>query len=140
MSAGLLLVRDERERLRLSTLVVIASTFSFFLSYNTAWEYQYSSLFPCVALMFLMFRRRQIGGRGAVVILGLCVFYYLPSPYILVRGPALSTADINWIRSTKVIPSLIAYLWLAVCRRRRTLGASVSKSASGSGSLPAVPG
>ena len=112
LSAGLLLVRDERERLRLSTLVVIASTFTFFLSYNTVWEYQYAALFPCVALLFLMARRRQIGGRLAPGILGLCVFYYLPSPYVLVRGGGLGISDINWIRSTKVVPSLICFLWL----------------------------
>ena len=113
LSAGLLLVRDERERLRLSTLVVIASSFTFFLSYNTVWEYQYAALFPCVALLFLMYRRRQIGGRRALaVILGLCVFYYLPSPYVLVRRGELGIADINWIRSTKVVPSLICFLWL----------------------------
>lgn len=113
LTAGLLLVRDERERLRLSTLVVIASTFTFFLSYNTFWEYQYAALFPCVAVLFLMARRRQIGGRPALGILGLCVFYYLPSPYVLVRGGGLGIADINWIRSTKVVPSLICFLWLA---------------------------
>ena len=109
---GLLLVRDERERLRLSTLVVIASSLTFFLSYNTVWEYQYAALFPCVAVLFLMYRRRQVGGRLALAVLGLCVLYYLPSPYVLVRAGGLGTADINWIRSTKIVPSLICFLWL----------------------------
>lgn len=113
LSAGLFFVRDERERLRASLLVLMASSFSYFLSYNTVWEYQYSSLFPSLAVLFLMHRRGHVQGRAGIAILALGAFYYLPSPYVLVRGQAMTVADMNWIRSTKVVPALISFGLLA---------------------------
>lgn len=118
-SAGLLLVGNERERLRISLLVVMAGAFSYFLSYNAVWEYQYALLFPCFAVLFLMYRRGQIDRRAALAILALAVFFYLPSPYVLVR-PAMTLAEINSIRSTKVVSSLISFLLLVWVIASRT--------------------
>jgi hypothetical protein len=113
LSAALLLVDDDRERLRISLLVIMASSFSYFLSYNTVWEYQYSSLFPCVAMLFLMHRRGYLDRRISLAVLVLSVFYYLPSPYVLVRHHPLGVAEFNWIRSTRVLPSVVSFVLLA---------------------------
>jgi hypothetical protein len=112
LSAGLLLVRDEREQWRLALLVAVAASFSYFLAYHTVWEYQYTSLLPSVAVLFLLYRRGQLD-RVAAVVLVACAFYYLPSPYVLVRGDAMTVASLNWIGSTKVVASALCFAGLA---------------------------
>ena len=115
LSVLLTLVGDRGKRLKLSLVMVMALTLTFFLSYNTVWEYQFALFQPAVAILFLL---REQGGifhkKWASIALAASVFLYLPTGYFLMRGRDLDTFMLNVIRADRVIPALIIFVAL-VC-------------------------
>lgn len=112
-SALLGLVRDPVRRLELSLPLVMAVTLTFFLSYNTVWEYQFALLQPVVATLFLL--RGESGEYRrpwAAVALGAGALMYLPTGYFLMRGHAIDDFMLTVIRADRVMPALVLYVLL----------------------------
>ena len=113
LSCGLLFIEDQRCRLQSSLLIFVASIFSYFLSYNSIWEYQYTSVLPAVAILFLLWRKNPEHNSLFAVMLLCAVFYYLPSPYFLVSDMPVNNTSMNITRTTRVLPSLAIFLFVA---------------------------
>ena len=111
LSFGVALIDDKKIRLEAALLLVMALSLTFFLSYNTVWEYQFTSALPVVALLPLLknknvFYRRYI---PLLFITGLC--FCLPSLYFLVHnGDYQSAASLTLIRLDRVIPALLIFI------------------------------
>ena len=118
-SAGLMFIKNQRCRLETSLLIYLASIFSFFLSYNIVYEYQYTSVLPAVAILLLLWSRNPEHKPLFGAILLCSVFFLLPSPYFLVRDLPLNHASMNITRATRVLPTLIIFVLLAaiVCNK-----------------------
>jgi hypothetical protein len=113
LSFLLALIQDPRKRLELSLLLTMALTLTFFLSYNTVWEYQFALFQPAVAMLFLLRKEADFFRRQwASLTLGLSFFFYLPTFYFLFRGREIDNFMLNAIRADKILPALIIYLIL----------------------------
>lgn len=119
----LLYVPYSRVRIELSLLLLMLSVYAFFLSYHTVWEYQYTSLLPCVAMIYLLYRRGEIEKWPAWVFFAFsAIGVYLPSPYFWAGDQTL--AAVNWTRGTRPMAALTCFLvlgWITVVRMRRAI-------------------
>jgi hypothetical protein len=114
LSFLLIMIGDRRKRLELSILLTMALTLTFFLSYNTVWEYQFTLFFPAVALLFLLQEKESFFRKWIPLLLAISSFLYLPSLYFLFRGRAIDDFLLNLVRLDKIIPALIIYIILVV--------------------------
>ena len=129
LSLGLLKVAAESLRLEIGFLLVLALSLSFFLSYNTVWEYQYASVMPAVVaiLAYLGFLRSsckkakdnkplEMPASLAKVLLTAClvlaIFIYLPSLFFILDPNYEGKLGFSLIRTTRVLPVLSMYLVL----------------------------
>jgi len=111
-SVALLFIQDKAARLKLLLLLVAMSSVSFFLSYNTVWEYQYASVLPVVALLYCL-KDKQVFSEKQMMALGVASsFFYLPSLYCLLDQSNLDNTFIAMIRLTREIPTLVLFLVL----------------------------
>ncbi|MDX1947596.1 MAG: hypothetical protein SFU86_19515, partial [Pirellulaceae bacterium] len=120
--------RPERtERLRLTVVVVMLAVCSYYLGYPCVWEYHYTTLLPCVAMLVLLYseesdpaRRRMLAialGLGASVFLPTLYFLFHAHPVREVIEPAMTMC-----RATRVLPVLGLYLVLLADLLRRLRG------------------
>lgn len=106
-------LEDRQLRLESSLLLLMAISLTFFLSYNTVWEYQYSSALPIVALLPVLNERKVFfaGRIRGMFLLGLLLC--LPSIYFLVRnGDYQSVTSLSMIRLDRVIPVVVLFCWM----------------------------
>lgn len=110
----LLFIQEKTERLQMLLLVVMLSSVSYFLSYNTIWEYQYTSMLPIVAMLYRLRNSQYFTVIQMRVLLIAGAFYYLPSFYCLLDKTDMGLPFISMVRlsrefSTLTIFSLMGY-------------------------------
>lgn len=110
-------IREARIRAECALLLILAASLSFFLSYPTVWEYQYTSVLPAAAVLMLLRGSALLGPfRKWAVALAACA--WLPSLYFLSGDANPSTATITMVRLDRVVPvtALFVLLVYAVAR------------------------
>jgi hypothetical protein len=110
LSIGVAFIKDKRIRLESTLLLIMAISLSFFLSYNTVWEYQYTSVLPVIAMMPILLEKDVFYRKYIKIFLFLGAFIYLPSLYFLVRKGNFDTMAQTLIRLNRVMPALLMFL------------------------------
>ena len=110
LSVGVAFVKDKRIRLESTLLLVMAISLSFFLSYNTVWEYQFASVLPVVALLFVLKDKDVFYKKSIPIMFYTGLILYLPSLYFLFRGGDFSGNALTLIRLDRIIPVLILFI------------------------------
>lgn len=109
-SVGLFFIKDRQRQVEAALWLSGAFVCTFFLSYNTVWEYQYTAIMPFVAVLALLYERGLLEKPVAVILFGCALLIYLPSLYVLWGNPSPGDTQIALMRSTKVIPTLLLYV------------------------------
>lgn len=115
-------VQDRTVRLHASLLLVMAASIDFFLAYPTAWEYQYTSVLPVLAILLIMGQTLVLGRRLWVWCVGLASCTALPSLYFLSGSDEPSRAVLAMVRLDRVIPVTVLFLLLMLCVWRLVRG------------------
>ncbi|MFN7013047.1 MAG: hypothetical protein ACK4ON_02130 [Bacteroidia bacterium] len=90
-----------------------AISLTFYLSYNTVWEYQYASLMPLVALFYFLRKKGFFSKVEWIAIVVCCAFFYLPSFYFMLpQKEIFDLSEFNLIRLNRVIPALVLFVIL----------------------------
>lgn len=111
LSGALFFVKEKATRLKASIWITGAVICTFFLSYNTVWEYQYTAILPFVAILALLYERGELTKTSAMALAVLALFFYLPNTYIFFGNPDPDTTMLTVIRSTRVIPVLLLFVY-----------------------------
>jgi hypothetical protein len=110
LSIAIAFIADKKIRLECTLLLIMAISLTFFLSYNTVWEYQFTSALPLIAFLPILKKKQVFYEKyiRTMTITGL--FFCLPSLYFLFRNSDLSNSTtFTWIHADKVIPSFILF-------------------------------
>ena len=102
-------IQERAARLALLLLLVMMSSVSFFLSYNTVWEYQYTSLLPIVALVYCLKDQGLFTKKQTRLLLAIGSFFYLPSFYFLLDKSNIDASFISMVRVSREMPTVIFY-------------------------------
>jgi hypothetical protein len=118
-------LRDSLVRLQTALLLLMAASLTFFLSYPTVWEYQYTGVLPVVAVLLLMRASAapspQLPRTLLNWTLALSACVWLPSLYFFVEGRAVDAATLTLIRLDRVLPVTLLFLLLVLAVARITL-------------------
>lgn len=113
LSATMFFISDKKARLSSLMLLLSVISLTFYLSYNTVWEYQYASLMPVIALFYLIRNKGVFSKMEGIAILVCSAMFYLPSLYfILPQKEVFGLTEFNIIRLNRVIPALLLFLVL----------------------------
>jgi len=123
-------IKENAARLKAAICAVLLSLCTFYLGYDSVYEYHYAALLPAVVgglFMFLHDRRYATLWR---IYMGAAVFLYLPTPYIMVRNPAFGFH--HWFTASMPITAIQTYLsgnpygcWLTMLRVFRVVPVAV---------------
>jgi hypothetical protein len=96
-------------------LLIITISLTFFLSYNTVWEYQFASILPVLGVLIVL-RNKNVFYKKSLNLLFIAgLVICLPSLYFLVRGGDFQTPlSLTLIRITRVIPVLVMFVVMVV--------------------------
>jgi hypothetical protein len=111
LSVGVACIENKRIRMESALLLVMALSLTFFLSYNTVWEYQFTSFLPLLALLPILKEKNVFYSKyiKAMFFIGLLVC--LPSLYFLFHdGNIQSVTALTLIRFTRIIPVLVLFI------------------------------
>lgn len=115
LSITLFFISNKNARLTALMLLLSAISLTFYLSYNTVWEYQYASLMPVVALFYFLRNKGVFSKIEWILILSCSAFFYLPSFYFLLpQKEMFNLTEFNIIRLNRVIPALLLFVILVV--------------------------
>ena len=103
-------IEDKKIRLESTLLLVMAISLSFFLSYNTVWEYQFTSVLPIIALLPILKEKDVFYKKYISIMFYVGIFLCLPSLYFLFREGDFSGNAITLIRIDRIIPVLVLFL------------------------------
>ena len=109
-SIGVFFVKDPKRQAAAALWLSGAFVCTFFLSYNTVWEYQYTAMMPFIAILALLQERGIISKSKTALLFACAVLIYLPSLFIFIGAYKPEMYLISLMRSTKVIPTLIIFL------------------------------
>ncbi len=111
LSVGVGFIEDRKIRLESGLLLIMALSLTFFLSYNTVWEYQFASALPIVALLPILKERNVFYKKYIPLMFFVGLLFCLPSLYCLVRnGNFESVTSLTLIRLDRVIPALVIFI------------------------------
>ena len=110
LSICVIFIEDKTLRLESTLLLIMAISLSFFLSYNTVWEYQFTSVLPIIALLPILKDKGVFYKKYISLLIAAGVFLYLPSLYFLFRGGNFDNTALTFIRLDRIIPVLILFL------------------------------
>lgn len=110
LSIGVAFIEDKKIRLESTLLLVMAISLSFFLSYNTVWEYQFTSVLPIIALLPILKEKDVFYKKYISIMFYVGLFLCLPSLYFLFRGGDFGGNALTFIRLDRIIPVLILFL------------------------------
>jgi hypothetical protein len=108
-------IKDVKLKLESLLLLIIAISLTFFLSYNTVWEYQFASILPVICVLIVLKNRNVFYANmlNAMIFTGLVIC--LPSLYFVVRGGDFQTvSSLTLIRITRVLPVVLLFLLVIV--------------------------
>jgi len=120
------LVRDETARMRAAMWATVLLLLTFFLSYNTVWEYQYTAIIPVLLLGIVLLDHGIDAGNARWLVVSGAVIS-LPSLYFLF-GEKITIGEFAWMRSTRVLPICVLYIVVASTLWRRYLWPSLKRS------------
>jgi hypothetical protein len=110
LSGAVPFIEDKKIRLESTLLLIMAISLTFFLSYNTVWEYQFTSALPVVAFLPVLKERNVFYKKYIPVLFFTGLLFCFPSFYFLVRGGNFnSSIGLTIIRLDRVIPSVILF-------------------------------
>lgn len=113
-SVPVALLRDQRLRMEAALLLTMAISLTFFLSYPTAWEYQYASVMPVAAMLLLVAGRGVFYERSRWWLFGLAACIALPSLYLFTEGHAISAQIMLIIWVDRVLPVTLLFVLMMV--------------------------
>lgn len=104
-------IPDKKARLESALLLVMALSLTFFLSYNTVWEYQFTSALPLIALLPLLKEKNVFYSKYVKLMFFTGILFCIPSFYFLIRnGDYNSPLSHTLIHINKVIPAVLLFL------------------------------
>ena len=112
LSVGVVFIKDKKIRLESTLLLIMAISLSFFLSYNTVWEYQYTLVLPVIAMMPVLLEKDVFYRKYIKFFLFFGAFIYLPSLYFLVRKSDFDSIAQTIIRADRVLPALFLFFMM----------------------------
>lgn len=105
-------IKDKKIRLECSLLLVMAISLTFFLSYNTVWEYQFTSALPIVGLLPMLKEKNVFYKKYIPVMFFIGLVFCLPTFYFLIRnGDFLNGNSLNLIRFNRVVPAVLLFVF-----------------------------
>ncbi len=108
-------IADKKIRLEAALLLLFSISLTFFLSYNTVWEYQYSAALPIVALLPILKEKKVFYAKSLQLIFFVGLLLCLPSLYFLFRsGDFQSATSLTMIRLMRIVPVLVLFVWAIV--------------------------
>ncbi len=110
LSLGVIFIEDKKIRLENTLLLLMAIPLTFFLSYNTVWEYQFTSALPMVAMLPVLREKNVFYKKYIPILFTIGLFFCLPSLYFLVRKSDFTNNDLTLIRLDRVLPALLLFL------------------------------
>lgn len=115
LSISIGFIGDKKLRLETSFLLLMAISLTFFLSYNTVWEYQFTSILPLIALLPVLREKNVFYKKYIPFMVGLGLLVCLPSFYFLIRESDLSSRlTLTIIHSSKIIPVLLLFVLMII--------------------------
>jgi len=114
LSVPVALLSDRRLRMEAALLLTMAISLTFFLSYPTAWEYQYASIMPVAAMLLLVAGRGIFYERSRWWLFGLAACIALPSLYVFTEGLAVSSKILLIIWLDRVLPVTLLFALMMV--------------------------
>ncbi len=113
LALSLFAAREKQERLNLLLWLTLLNSTSYFLSYNTIWEYQYASMLPVVAMLFRLRKTTFVSPLIMQVMLFSSLFYYLPSFYWMLDKSHIDNAFISMVRVSREMATVILYMLIS---------------------------
>lgn len=113
LALSLFAAREKQERLKLLLWLTLLNSTSYFLSYNTIWEYQYASMLPVVAMLFRLRKTSFVSRRAMQIMLFCSLFYYLPSFYWMLDKSQIDNTFILMIRMSREIATVVLYILIS---------------------------
>jgi hypothetical protein len=110
LSIAVARIKDRRLKLETALLLLMATSLTFFLSYPTVWEYQYTSVLPVAAMLLLVRERSAFYARACMGLFALAACAWLPSLYFLTEGKPLTPTVLTLIRIDRVAPVTLLFL------------------------------
>jgi hypothetical protein len=108
-------IDDKRIRMESALLLVMALSLTFFLSYNTVWEYQFTSFLPVLAMLPLLKEKNVFYSKHIKVMFWTGLLVCLPSFYFLFsKGDYQSVTALTMIRFSRIVPVLILFVIMAI--------------------------
>lgn len=115
LSFGVALIDDKKIRLEAALLLVMALSLTFFLSYNTVWEYQFTSALPLVAMLPLLKNKNVFYKKYIPLMFFVGLLFCLPSLYFLVHnGDYQSVTALTLIRFDRIVPALFIFIVIII--------------------------
>ncbi len=117
-------IKDRFRQMEFTILIISAITLTFFLGYNTVWEYQYALVLPLMAYAPLLYRKSLLSRTELYVLMISGTGFLLPNLYFLYYGETdVTHTMMNVIRLDRIIPALVFYvLFLAAAIRKLMRG------------------
>lgn len=104
-------IDDKKIRLETALLLIMAISLTFFLSYNTVWEYQFTSVLPILAMLPILREQNVFYAKYIPSMLIIGAFICLPSFYFLLGEVDItSKLALTIVHCNKIIPVLILFL------------------------------
>lgn len=103
-------IKQSALKLQVLILTLMTANLSYFLSHNTVWEYQFTSVIPILALIFLQKDKHIFTKMQLIFILIIGCFFYLPSSYFLIDSSHITFFSISLIRASRTIPAFLLFL------------------------------
>jgi hypothetical protein len=108
-------IKDVKLKLESLLLLIIAISLTFFLSYNTVWEYQFASVLPVICVLIVLKSRNVFYAKMLNGMIFISLIICLPSLYFVVRGGDFQTASsLTLIRITRVVPVVLLFLLVVI--------------------------
>jgi len=107
-------IKDVKLKYQTVLLLVMLISLTFFLSYNSVWEYQYASVLPITALLPLLWSDNVFYKKYIPAAFIACLFISLPSFYFLVKGNSISDSIMSIVHFGRVVPVTFLFVLLLV--------------------------
>jgi hypothetical protein len=91
-------------------LLLMTISLTFFLSYNTVWEYQYTSVLPILALLPQLYQKNVFYKKWIPLLFVSAVIIDLPNLYFLLHGKLITNNLLLLIRFNRVIPVVVMFI------------------------------
>ncbi|RTL51087.1 MAG: hypothetical protein EKK39_09225 [Sphingobacteriales bacterium] len=91
-------------------LLLMSISLTFFLSYNTVWEYQYTSVLPILALLPQLYQKNVFYKKWIPFLFVTALLVSFPNSYFLWHEKNISSFFLFLIRFNRVVPVLILFI------------------------------